>query len=377
MSDNLDPLTAPAYSVKEGGGWLAVFNPDAPRQMDVQLHRQYVHGGVVCCIKFSSDGRWLAVGTNNAVILYDITQDEKVTFSLTSDEGTGKPNHARSVTISPDSKFLVAGSEDNVIRIWDVESYAFIQSLVGHRGEVYALSFTADSRYLLSASGDRTVRLWDTTQLKPGATAEVTCRILRSADSTKSKQVFTSVSVDSLSSFVAAGSLDGIIRVWDIRPDVGRAEPVGVLSGHADGVYGVQFLPSYSDNDVVTLVSASLDRTLRRWEIVVDEKQFLCKQTLTGHKVPSLVFPCYGFLRINMTSQDCVLALSTLQVGREQRLASASRDGTVRLWDLKTGMPYFMIQGHTNTGKLPIFVYVLLASGSGDREVRIWNYTLQ
>ncbi|KAI6116192.1 WD40-repeat-containing domain protein [Pisolithus sp. B1] len=285
MSDNLDPLTAPAYSVKEGGR-----------------------------------------------------------FSLTSDEGTGKPNHARSVTISPDSKFLVAGSEDNIIRIWDIESYAFIQSLVGHRGEVYALSFAADSRYLLSASGDRTVRLWDTTQLQP-------------ADPTKSKQVFTSVSVDSLSSFVAAGSLDGIIRVWDIRPDVGRAEPVGVLSGHADGVYGVQFLPSYADNNVVTLVSASLDRTLRRWEIVVDEKQFLCKQTLTGHK-------------------DCVLALSTLQVGREQRLASASRDGTVRLWDLKTGMPYFMIQGHTNTvtsvdlcsdGKL-------LASGSGDREVRICKY---
>lgn len=360
MSDTLDPLTAPAYSVKEGSGWLAVFNPEAPRQMDVRLHRRYVHGGVVCCVKFSSDGRWLAVGTNNAVILYDITQDEKVTFSLTSDDETGKPNHARSVTISPDSKFLVAGSEDNIIRIWDIESYAFVQSLVGHRGEVYALSFSADSRYLLSASGDRTVRLWDTTQFQSGATADVTCRILHSVDPQKSKQVFTSVSVDSSSSFVAAGSLDGIIRVWDIRQDVGRAEPVGVLTGHADGVYGVQFLSSYSDNDVVTLVSASLDRTLRRWEVLVDEKQFLCKQTLTGHK-------------------DCVLAVSTLQVGREQRLASASRDGTVRLWDLKTGMPYFMIQGHTNTvtsvdlcadGKL-------LASGSGDREVRIWNYTLQ
>ncbi|KAI6029616.1 WD40-repeat-containing domain protein [Pisolithus microcarpus] len=340
MSDTLDPLTAPAYSVKEGSGWLAVFNPEAPRQMDVRLHRRYVHGGTV---------DWLAVGTNNAVILYDITQDEKVTFSLTSDDETGKPNHARSVTISPDSKFLVAGSEDNI----HSKSYAFIRSLVGHRGEVYALSFSADSRYLLSASGDRTVRLWDTTQFQSGATADVTCRILHSVDPQKSKQVFTSVSVNSSSSFVAAG-------VWDIRQDVGRAEPVGVLTGHADGVYGVQFLSSYSDNDVVTLVSASLDRTLRRWEILVDEKQFLCKQTLTGHK-------------------DCVLAVSTLQVGREQRLASASRDGTVRLWDLKTGMPYFMIQGHTNTvtsvdlcadGKL-------LASGSGDREVRIWNYTLQ
>ncbi|KAI6148575.1 WD40-repeat-containing domain protein [Pisolithus tinctorius] len=360
MPDSLDPLTAPAYSVKEGNGWLVVFNPDAPRQMDVQLHKRYVHDGVVCCIKFSSDGRWLAVGTNNAVILYDLTQDQKVTFSLTSEEGAGKPNHARSVTISPDSKFLVAGSEDNIIRIWDIESYAFIRSLVGHRGEVYALTFTADSCYLLSASGDRTVRVWDATQFQSNAAAEVPYRTLHSADPQKSKQVFTSLSVDSLSSFVAAGSLDGIIRVWDIRPELGREEPVGVMSGHADGVYGIQFLPSYPDSDVVTLVSASLDRTLRHWEIRVDQKQFLCKQTLTGHK-------------------DCVLAVSTLQVGREQRLASASRDGTVRLWDLKTGMPYFMIQGHTNTVTSVDLCTdgMLLASGSGDREVRIWNYTIQ
>lgn len=47
MSYSLDPLTAPAYSLKEGNGWLAVFNPDARRQMDVQLHSAYTHNGCV------------------------------------------------------------------------------------------------------------------------------------------------------------------------------------------------------------------------------------------------------------------------------------------------------------------------------------------
>lgn len=48
MSYTLDPLTAPSYSVKEGNGWLAVFNPDARRQMDVQLLSGYTHNGCVC-----------------------------------------------------------------------------------------------------------------------------------------------------------------------------------------------------------------------------------------------------------------------------------------------------------------------------------------
>lgn len=47
MSYSLDPLTAPAYSVKEGNGWLAVFNPDARRQMDVQFRSGYTHNGCV------------------------------------------------------------------------------------------------------------------------------------------------------------------------------------------------------------------------------------------------------------------------------------------------------------------------------------------
>ena len=102
MSYSLDPLTAPSYSVKEGNGWLAVFNSDVPRQMDVQLRSVYTHSGwvslcttrkyisfgahhnlvllrAVCCVKFSSDGSLLAVGTENAIILYNTEQQTKLT----------------------------------------------------------------------------------------------------------------------------------------------------------------------------------------------------------------------------------------------------------------------------------------------------------
>ncbi|KAH7886979.1 WD40-repeat-containing domain protein [Phlebopus sp. FC_14] len=368
MSHDLDPLTAPAYSVKEGNGWLAVFNPDVARQMDVQLLQRYGHNGVICSVRFSSDGTLLAVGTDNAVVLYKLNKGEKLTFPLGPEEEAGGPrkaNHARSVLISPDNKLLVAGSEDKYVRIWSIETCSFLRILAGHRGEVYALAFTSDSQTLLSASGDRTVRVWDATQFTTEAAAmpEPSCRVLRPTDPeerSSSKLVFTCLTTDSSSSFVAAGSLDGTIRVWDIRSEPAKEEPLGVLRGHADGVYGVQFLPHDTTNSAMILVSASLDRTLKRWEILVDEKRFTCKKTLSGHK-------------------DYVLAVSALQVGREQRVASSSRDGTVRLWDMKTGVPYFMIQGHTNTVTSVDLSSdgSLLASGSGDREVRLWKYTLQ
>lgn len=225
----------------------------------------------------------------------------------------------------------------------------------GHTGEVYALAFTTDSRSLFSASGDRTVRAWDATQFSADVAQvpEPICRILHHTspeEKSSKKIVFTSVTVDTTGSFIAAGSLDGIIRVWDVSSDSRNEEPIGILRGHSDGVYGVQFLPSDMGTSTLCLVSASLDRTLKCWELSPDEKQFECKKTLSGHQAWCFVYSLQIPQAQVTPPQDAVLSVSVLQVGREQRLASSSRDGTVRLWDFRNGIPYFMIQGHTNTG---------------------------
>jgi glucose repression regulatory protein TUP1 len=41
--DVLDPGTVGFEFIKEGSDWLAIFNPNVPRQMDVKLSNRFVH----------------------------------------------------------------------------------------------------------------------------------------------------------------------------------------------------------------------------------------------------------------------------------------------------------------------------------------------
>jgi glucose repression regulatory protein TUP1 len=91
MPIDLDPATVPPEFLKEGHDWLAVFNPDVRRVMDINLSCKFTHDKsvnvayilrillrrlhfrVVCCVRFSPDRTRLAVGLDNMVCLYDVT----------------------------------------------------------------------------------------------------------------------------------------------------------------------------------------------------------------------------------------------------------------------------------------------------------------
>lgn len=47
------------------------FNPKATRYLKVDLLHTLDHNSVVCCVKFSADGRYLAAGCNQATYIYD------------------------------------------------------------------------------------------------------------------------------------------------------------------------------------------------------------------------------------------------------------------------------------------------------------------
>jgi len=79
--------------------------------------------------------------------------------SLNNDAGV------TSVAISPDGRWVAAGSLDTVVRIWDVSSGQLVERLRGHRDSVYSVAFTPDGKGLVSGSLDKTLKYWDVSGL--------------------------------------------------------------------------------------------------------------------------------------------------------------------------------------------------------------------
>jgi general transcriptional corepressor TUP1 len=154
--DDLDPLSVPPELKKEGSDWFAIFNPKIKRALDVNLvhtlnHERYDGqvpdvflidadvgsrgNSVVCCVKFSADGRYLATGCNRAAQIFDAKTGAKTwcvhTLSLVPatlsllrnsvlvDDKANKYGdlYIRSVCFSPDGKYLATGAEDRQIRV--------------------------------------------------------------------------------------------------------------------------------------------------------------------------------------------------------------------------------------------------------------------
>lgn len=141
--------------------------------------------------------------------------------------------------------------------------------------------------------------------------------------------------------YIASGSLDGSVRLWDAR----TGEELHLLKGHSDCVHSVCFSP-----DGHRIMTGSGDKTLRIWDVQTGT-ELLC---ITGHsaRVTGTAFSPDG-----------------------RRAASGSWDNTVRVWDVKTGAEEFALRGHE--GFVDAVSYSsdgrLIASGSHDNTVRVWD----
>jgi WD40 repeat protein len=60
-----------------------------------------------------------------------------------------------------DSKYIVSGSLDFTVRIWNIEEKQQETVFEGHSSLITSLTITSDSKYIVSGSDDKSVRVWD------------------------------------------------------------------------------------------------------------------------------------------------------------------------------------------------------------------------
>jgi small GTP-binding protein len=238
-------------------------------------------------------------------------------------------SYVQCVAMTVDGRWIVSGSADKTVRIWDAETGACLAVLEGHSDSVYGVAVTSDGRRVISGSFDKTVRVWNVDTASCTATLE------------GHTGAVTAVAVAADGSQAISASADHTMRVWDVK--MGRC--LAALEEHTDSVNGVALTPCGR-----RAVSGSADNTVRVW----DMERGMCLATLKGHTA--------SVLRVAITSDGGTVF-------------SGSLDKTARVWSLKTGKCIAMLEGHTDS------VLALAAtpdgrrvvSGSSDRTVRVWD----
>lgn len=172
------------------------------------------------------------------------------------------------------------------------------RTLKAHKDEVTSLAVSQDD-LILSASKDRTVLVWTLLHRSPTRMLEHPSEVLAVACTPKGAKL----------NYAVTGCADGSLRLWNLSDT--SSQPLRELEEkHDDGITALAFSP-----DGRYFASGSHDNNIILWE------------TATGKQL-------YVFDAEHGVTEPHQGTITALHFTPQSRLVSASRDGTLRVWEL-------------------------------------------
>uniref|UniRef100_F7H9J0 Pleiotropic regulator 1 n=1 Tax=Macaca mulatta TaxID=9544 RepID=F7H9J0_MACMU len=217
---------------------------------------------------------------------------------------TGHISTVRGVIVSTRSPYLFSCGEDKQVKCWDLEYNKVIRHYHGHLSAVYGLDLHPTIDVLVTCSRDSTARIWDvrtkasvhTLSGHTNAVATVRCQAAE-------PQIIT-------------GSHDTTIRLWDLVAGKTRV----TLTNHKKSVRAVVLHPRH-----YTFASGSPDN-IKQWK-----------------------FPDGSFIQ-NLSGHNAII--NTLTVNSDGVLVSGADNGTMHLWDWRTGYNFQRVHAAVQPGSL-------------------------
>ena len=201
------------------------------------------HSDGVTSVAYSPDGRWIVSGSrDNTLKVWDTENGQEVRTL------EGHSNVVTSVAYSPDGRWIVSGSRDGTLKVWEAESGHEMLTLEGHSDHVESVAFSPDGRWIVSGNSDNTLKVWNVENGKEVRT------LVEQSDSSR---VVECVAFSPDGQRIVSGCRDNTVTVWDVE----SGQEVFTLKGPAGDVRSVAYSPTGP-----RIVSGSRNGILKVWD---------------------------------------------------------------------------------------------------------------
>lgn len=271
------------------------------------------HTDAVRSVVFTSSGKEMFTAGSDGKILKWVIQDGQ----FTSIKFYHNNFVNRIVKISKDDKWLAVAGEENYIQVFDLTNpNAKPKKLYGHKGKIWSIAFSPDNQNLISSGEDSSILVRNVETEKYYLIAK-----------TKFKVRTIAVSPDGKT--VAGGDDRGQVTLWDVNK---AKNPVDLNIKNMKKIHAI----AYSSSGKMLGIGDEMG-SIKIWD--VDRSVPIANPT--GHRA-----------RINDLKFD----------PKDEVLASASFDGSVRLWDIAhLNEQAIVLRDHNS------WVWSLAFSPSGDK----------
>nr|KAJ0224943.1 hypothetical protein LSAT_V11C100014470 [Lactuca sativa] len=246
-----------------------------------------------------------------------------------------RSERVKSVDLHPTEPWILTSLYSGTVCIWDYQSQAMAKSFEVTELPVRSAKFVARKQWVVAGADDMFIRVYNYNTMDKVKVFEAHTDYIRC------------VAVHPTLPYILSSSDDMLIKLWDWEKSWYCTQ---IFEGHSHYVMQVTINPK----DTNTFASASLDRTIKIWNLGSPDPNF----TLDAH----------------LKGVNCV---DYFTGGDKPYLITGSDDHTAKVWDYQTKTCVQTLEGHTHNVSAVCFhpELPIIITGSEDGTVRIWHST--